>query len=399
MFQRIRALSRLIQHGSLAEQVNLPKTRAPLISPRKLIRRAPLRTLAPKTEAIRQQIGNLLVANPDWKTHRDDRCDLRLEVYQELERYSLHYPVNKLRGVLSIQDLASLRFAKELHTVLNVFDANFLGSYDIGAGKSLSQAINEKHAEKLRRSIRSAFKINSLEQRRLLASVIDHAVLSWARVPMMRDEQMRIEALREQHPAVLDLDEALALFDYLDPYSAHFIIVNGGARLKAFWGIDGIAEAGQVLSAPFNRALQKLHLNAQFTDRSGIYYKGFNAQELPYQHDKLMLDYLAEQNGMLLLPHAISTSRFAGRSFARNTEREEDAEMIIHTVTGIDVGLFHTELGKPLGEVLLLPEPLQIQKQPIEESRNTTGRKPVCYTARSMKGDASAEPRWRSRTD
>ena len=331
MFQKILALSRRIHHGSLAEQINVSKPRAPLIKPRKLIRPTPLRVLAPKTEAIRQQIGNLLTPNPDWETHFDDRCDLRLELYQELERYRLHYPANKLPGDLSIEDLASLRFAKELHTVLNVFDSNFLKSYRIEKGKSLSQSITEKHAAALRRSIKAVFACNSIEQRRLLASVMDHAVLLWARVPMMRDELLRIESLREQHPAVLDLDEALGLFDYLDPYSAHFIIVNGGARLKTFWGIDGIAEAGHVLSAPFNRALQKLQQNEQFIDRSSIYYKGFNAQGLEYQHDKVMLDYLAEQNGIVILPHAISTSRFANKSFARKSAREEDAEMVIHT--------------------------------------------------------------------
>ena len=398
MFQRIRALSRRIHHGSLGEQVKVPPPRAPLIKPRKRIRPAPLRTLAPKTEAIRQQIGNLLVANPDWKTHSDDRCDLRIEVYQELEQFIYNHSVNKLHRVLSLEDLANLRFAKELQSVLNVFDSNFLKCYNIKKDQSLSQSITEKHAAKLRLSIKAAFKINALEQRRLLASVMDSAVLTWARVPMMRDELLRVETLREQHPAVLDLDEALALFDYLDPYSAHFIIVNGGARLKTFWGIDGIAEAGQVLSAPFNRALQKLHQNAQFTDRSGIYYKGFNAQELEYRHDKLMLDYLAEQNGFLMLPHAISTSRYANQSFARNPARDEDAELVIHTASGIDVGLFHTELGKPLGEVILLPEPLQIKKPPIAESRRTVGTKPVCYNAHSMKSDASAEPRWRDRS-
>lgn len=394
MFQRIRALSRRIHHGSLAEQVNVPKLRAPLITPRKLIRRAPLRKLAPKTEAIRQQIGNLLVANPDWKTHRDDRCDLRFEVFQELERYSRHYPVNKLRNVLSIEDLASLRFAKELHTVLNVFDTNFLSSYNLEKGKSLSQAITEKHATKLRLAIKAVFSINSIEQRRLLASVMDPAVLTWARVPMNRDELLRVDALREQQAAVLTLDESLALFDYLDPYSAHFIIVNGGARLKAFWGIDGIAEAGTILSEPFNSALRKLQLNVQFIDRSGIYYKGFNAQEREYQHDKLMLDYLTEQNGIVILPHAISTSRIAGKSFARNDARDEDAEIVIHTATGIDVSLFHTELGKPLGEVILMPEPLQMQPKSSSEAKS---RRPVCYTAHSMKGNASGEPRWRDR--
>lgn len=396
MFQKIRALSRRIQHGSLGEQATIYKPRAPLIKPRKLIKRSPLRALAPKAEAIRQQIGNLLIPNPDWKTHRDDRFDLRLEVSQELGPYSGRYPSTKLRETLSINDLANLRFAKELHTVLNVFDTNFLVNYDIQEGKSLSQAITEKHAAKLRNSIRSAFESNSTKQQRLLASVMDQAVLNWARIPMSRNELNRVELLRGEHPAVLDLDEALALFDYLDPYSAHFIIVNGGARLKAFWGIDGIAEAGQVLSVPFNRALQKLQQNEQFTDRSGIYYKGFNAQGLVYQHDKLMLDFLAEKNGIVIPPHAISTSRIASQSFTRNAERDEDAEIVIHTASGIDVGLFHTKLGKSLGEVILMPEPLQIKMQ---ASRNSRGSKPACYTAYSMKGNTSAEPRLRIRNE
>lgn len=396
MFQKIRALSRRIQHGSLGEQATVCKPRAPLIKPRKLIRRSPLRSLAPKAEAIRQQIGNLLAANPDWKTHRDDRCDLRLEILQELEQYSGRYPLNKPHENLSIKDLANLRFAKELHTVLNVFDSNFLLNYDIQEGKSLSQSITGRHAAKLRNSIRSAFENNAKEQQRLLASVMDHAVLQWARIPLSRNEFKRIELLRAEHPAVLDLDEALALFDYLDPYSAHFIIVNGGARLKAFWGIDGIAEAGQVLSVPFNRALQKLQQNEQFTDRSGIYYKGFNAQALTYRHDKLMLDFLAEKNGIVIPPHAISTSRIASQSFTRNAERDEDAEIVIHTASGIDVGLFHTKLGKSLGEVILMPEALQIKTQ---SSRSAAGHKSACYTAHSLKGIASAEPRWRKQDE
>lgn len=394
MFQKIRALSRRIQHGSLGEQATVRMPRAPLIKPRKLIRRSPLRALAPKAEAIRQQIGNLLVANPDWKTHRDDRCDLRIEILQDLEQYMGRYPLNKPRENLSIKDLANLRFAKELHSVLNVFDSNFLVNYDIQKGKTLSQSITEMHAAKLRNSIRSAFGSNSNNQQRLLASVMDQAVLQWARLPMSQNELKHIELLRAEHPAVLDLDEALALFDYLDPYSAHFIIVNGGARLKAFWGIDGIAEAGQILSVPFNRALQKLQLNKQFTDCSGIYYKGFNAQSLTFRHDKLMLDFLAEKNGIVIPPHAISTTRIASQSFARNDERDEDAEIIIHTASGIDVSLFHTKLGKSLDEVILMPEPLQIKKQ---TSRNATSRKPACYIAHSMKGNASAEPRWRKR--
>lgn len=392
MFQKIRTLSRRLKYGSLGEQATVLKQRAPLIKPRKLIRRSPLRTLSPKTEAIRQQIGNLLIANPDWNAHRDDRRDLRIDLFQELERHCHSCPGNKPRGELSIKELTNLRFAKELHTVLNVFDSFFLGCYQLETGKTLSQSIQEKHAAKLRLAIRSVFAINSIAQRRLLASVMDPTVLHWSRIPMSRDELKRIEELREQHPAVLDLDEALALFDYLDPYSAHFIIINGGARLKAFWGIDGIAEAGQVLSVPFNCALQKLQQNEQFTDRSGIYYKGFKAQGLEYRHDKLMLDYLAEKNGIMIPPHAISTSRIASQSFARNAERDEDAELVIHTTAGIDVGLFHAALGKSLGEVILMPEPLQIKAQ---TSRNEAGSRAASYNAYSMKGNASAEPRWR----
>ena len=403
MFQKIRHLSQRIYHGEIGVQNKPPRQRPPMISPRKLIRKSPLRTLAPKIEAFRQQIGNLLLANPDWSTHIDDRIELRTEIFQEMWKYIETIPANRHRDSLSIEDLANLRFARELVKVLNVFESQFLNSYAIEAGKSLSHSIQEKHAAKLRGSIRTIFKLNTGEDRRLLASVMEPTMLQWARIPMMPEEMKQVQILREQHPAVLDLDEALALFDYLDPYSAHFIIVNGGARLKTYWGIDAIAEAGQVLSGPFNRALRKLQQNERFTDRSGIYYKGFNAQTLEYQHDRLMLDHLAEKKGVLILPHALSTTRFPEKSFARMDERTEDAEMVIHTASGIDVRLFHGQLGKGLGEVILLPEALQIRQREIEprfqSGRESPGCKPLRYTAYSMKGDASAEPRWRHRSE
>lgn len=405
MFQQIRNLSKRIYYGNHGMQVNTPRPRPPLITPRKLIRKSPLRALAPKIECIRQQIGNLLIANPDWKTHSDDRHDLHDEIFQELQKYTKAYPADKFRGVLSIQDLANLRFARELQMVLVEFESKFLKNYAIEPGKSLSESMQPAYATRLGYTIRSVFKHNSDKQRQLLASVMDHKMLQWAGIPMERDVIKRIELLREKHPAVLSLDEALAMFDYVDPYNAHFIIINGGARLKTFWGVDGFAEAGEVLSAPFHRALQKLRQNKYFTDCGGIYYKGFNAQQLEYQHDRLMLDYLAEKNGVMILPHPLSTSRFREKSFVRANDRTEDAEMVIHTACGIDVGLFHTQLGKQLGEVILLPEPLQIRKREVEtlalsgrESAITAAWvKPLRYTARSMKGDASAEPRWRVR--
>lgn len=404
MLHTIRSLSQRVYQGQTGMQISTPRSRPPLITPRKRISKSPLRALSPKTEAFRQQIGNLLIANPDWKTHSDDREELRTEIFHELKKYIDAYPAGKFRGDLSIAELANLRFARELQLVLLEFDSKFLSNYAIEPGKSLSESVQPDYAARLRHAVRSAFNHNSDEQRRLLASVMDHAVLHWARIPMARDEMKRVGMLREQHPAVLDLDEALALFDYLDPYNSHFIVVNGGARLKTFWGIDGIADAAQVLSVPFNRALQKLHQNEHFADRSGIYYKGFHAQQLEYQHDRLMLDYLAEKNGVMILPHPLSTSRFPEKSFARLNDRREDAEMVIHTASGIDVGLFHTRLGKPLGEVILLPEPLQITQREVER-HTQSGRdfawanKPLRYTAHSMKGNASAEPRWRKRDE
>lgn len=401
MFHKIRKLSERIYHGNHGVQKNTPRPRPPLVTPHKLIRKSPLRSLSPKIECIRQQMGNLLVANPDWKTHSDDRHDLHTEIFQELQKYIKAYPAEQCRSVLSIQDLANLRFARELQMVLVAFESKFLKNYAVESGKTLSESLQPAYATRLRYTILSVFKNNSDKQRQLLASVMDHNMLQWARIPMARDEIKRIEMLREKHPAVLTLDEALALFDYLDPYNAHFIIINGGARLKTFWGIDGIAEAGEVLSAPFHRALQKLRQNEHFTDRGGIYYKGFNAQQLEYQHDRLMLDYLAEKNGVMILPHPLSTSRLAEQSFARLADRDENAEMVIHTASGIDVGLFHTQLGKSLSEVILLPEPLQITQREIE-SHTQSGResawcKPLRYTAHSIKNDADAEPRWRSR--
>lgn len=351
-------------------------------------------------ETVRQQVGNLLVAKPDWKAHYEDRNDLRIELTHYLQQQKAKYPDPVARTVLPIDELANLRFAKELLTDLIVFDDCFLYAYNIEAGQTLSQAIQAAHAEKLKHAIQSAFACSTQEQKLMMASLMEHQVLSWAHVWLLKEESEQVEALRSQHPAVLNMDEALALFDYLDPHTLHFHIVNGGARLKAFWGIDGIAEAGQLLAAPFQRALHKLKQNVHCIDRSGLYYKGFKGQQLEFQHDRLMLDYLVDQNGLLILPHAISTSRIASQSFARIDEREEDAELVIKTASGIDVSLFHGKLGKALGEVLLLPEPLKITRRESEYVLQN-GRASLCYqhlrySAQSMQDEANTEPRWRS---
>lgn len=362
-------------------------TALPVLRPVTAARRSPLHRLSPTIEVLRQQIHQLLNV-ADWEASANERLKLREQMESEIK--SVHRMGSRPASGPTRHDL---RFLQESLTTMRAFDNYFLRSYGLGSASSLSTMILPLHSRRLSAGLLGAFHSNSAEQRVLLASAIAPEALAWAGIRQERSESAASDRARASRTALLELDEVIALIDYLHPSTMHFHVINGGARLRAFWGIDGIEAAARPLSSAYLSALRKLSCMNEFIQRSGIHYKGISVQSPTSAMDGEVMDFLAQRSGVVLPPHPLSMTSRRSCAFSRQLDRVEDAELIIHAPEAIDVGLFHAAKGKALHEVILLPQPLRVEASSAE---NYFGRRLKTYTLRALTtschGDAS-QPR------
>lgn len=281
-----------------------------------------------------------------------ERLQLREQMKCEMKS-SEQRMTNRMSG-------ADLRFLQECLDTMRAFDNFFMRSYTATPGLPLHQRILPPHREQLKTALQQAFSDNSVEQRATLASMMEPGALEWAGVQLTLQEAKASEQMYCPVRSPLTTDEVIALVDYLHPYTKQFQVINGGARLSTFWGIDGIEVATSLLSSAYLSALMKLARNESFLDRSGVYYKGICLNAPVFASDAQTMDFLAQRSGIVLPPHPLSMTRRRSASFARQPDREENAEAVIRVPTAIDVSLFHAGIGKTLEEVILLPKPLRV---------------------------------------
>ena len=418
------------------------------------MQKPPLRELSPRIESLRRTAIALLQPQPRWLSAASERQSLRQQIEKELKsviaeaRKPISAPVASLPPAAGAVQAAQSHpaqfppmqsqpapfppddawFLQELLLGMRALDNYFLRSYDADAGEPLSRAMLPAQRRDMDAAVRDVFRIASdIDLQRLLA-IIDPDVLSLLPVsqlasrPQFAHRAHAEKALaRELHepyeryapyepyephelhelyaphalpglPASerLNINEFLALVDYLHPYTCHYQVINGGLRLSRYWGVDGIAEASALLREPYLRALHKLQLSGLFTDRTGLYAKGIvakgHARRLSHA-----LDFLADRGGRVTPPHPMSATRWEQRSFARQPGRPEDTTIFIKVPEGLDVTPFHGSLGKSLGEVILMPQPLRLCHQDELPPRATAPRPGQSYLLEA------AEPALRQR--
>ncbi len=326
----------------------------------------------------------MLGAEPRWSS----RAVARLALRQQLERELALCPATSLapapapastgtpapaNGELRPTSTNDRWFMQELLQVMRAFDNYYLLSYDVDGGQPLSQALLPAHRRILQAAAQDAFRTASdTDWQRLLAivhpdvlSLVPSSILaarssaepaSAANPTCAANTAQRARLAEDDR---LSINEFLALVDYLHPYTCHYHVINGGLRLSRFWGVEGIAQASVLLREPYLRALHKLSRSGLFTDGSGLYAKGVVARGHAGRLSET-LEFLASRGGRVLPPHPLSATRWQQQSFALKPGRPEDTTILLKVPQAIDVTPFHGSLGKSLGEVILLPQPLRL---------------------------------------
>lgn len=261
----------------------------------------------------------------------------------------------------------------ELSLAMWALDERFLEHYSPAAGKSLKETIAPVHLVKLYAVLNEAFDHGTVEQRTLLLSVLPPDLCRAAGLATDEATLRSAACLQQERGWHLDMDEALALIDYLHPSSMSFHALNVGLRLKAYWGMDGVANACEAFATAFRSALAKLATEPAFINREGLYYKGIEARHA-YLPNQWLLACLSAHRGSLLPPHPVSATCLPMQSFAAVCGRPQDSEVLIRVPEAIDVGVFHGRSGKRLGEVIILPVPMAVTGSQTVERRGRTFR-------------------------
>ncbi len=343
----------------------------------------------------------LLQPQPLWGSAAKERLSLRQAIEGALQSGSAASPGTVIAPTSLAAAASGMQaaqpapddalFMQELLLGMRVFDNYFLRSYDADAGRPLSLALLPAQKRVLDEAVRDIFRTASDGDLQRLLAIIDPDLLSllptslmasrplfahMARVPAVHADTAHVREL----PAAerLSIDEFLALVDYLHPYTYHYHMINGGLRLARYWGVNGLAEASALLREPYLRALHKLQRSGMFSDHTGLYAKGIVA----HGHARRLsstLDFLADRGGRIIPPHPVSATRWERQSFARQPGRPEDTTIFLKVPEGLDVTPFHGSLGKSLGEVILLPQPLRLSCQDDLPSPAATPRPARTY--------------------
>lgn len=370
-----------------------------------------MHALSPRIESLRRDAIALLQPLPLWVSAASERLSLRKQIEHELKSSVAEVPKGIAAqappaGPAQSQPAQSepndAWFLQELLSGMRAFDNYYLRSYAADAGEPLSRAMLPAQRRVMDAAVRDVFRTASDADLQRLLAVIDPDVRSLLPVsmqasrPLFAQTALADKALSCDLPALpadarLSLDEFLALVDYLHPYTCHYQVINGGLRLSRYWGVDGIAEASALLREPYLRALHKLQRSGLFSDRTGLYAKGIVAKG----HSRRLsqtLDFLADRSGRVIPPHPVSATRYANQSFALQPRRPEDTTLFLKLPEGLDVTPFHGSLGKALGEVILLPQPLRLCLQDELPSRAAAPRSERAYLLEAV------EPRFKKRS-
>jgi hypothetical protein len=345
--------------------VNRPATKTstgrPNLSYRKPVTRSHLRRLSPEIEIIRQEARALLQPSPCWTSLSEERLAMRTQIKSELQRLA-QQSSEKHTDETAPGHLCDQWFMQDLLWTMRSFDNFFLLSYQIDPTKPLSETLLPLHVKEMKKAIRDVFSCASGEDWRKLLKVTDPSVLEWAEItPPAWAKSTKDNAATG---GKLNLDEFIALVDYLQPDTHHFFIANGGVRLDKFWGVEGIREAGSNFHNAYLSALAKLSNQPDFIDCSGLYFKGLIAHG-HMAAMSTMINFLSERQALVMPPHPISTTKYSEESFRMKAGRMEETEIIFRVQQGIDVSPFHGSRGKCLGEIILLPQ--QLKFAPIEK--------------------------------
>lgn len=370
------------------------------------MQKPPLHALSPRIERLRRDAIALLQPLPLWVSAASERLSLRKQIEHELKSSVAEVP----KGIAAQAPPAwpaqsephDAWFLQELLSGMRAFDNYYLRSYAADTGEPLSRAMLPAQRRVMDAAVRDVFRTAGDADLQRLLAVIDPDVRSLlptamqASRPLFAQTALADKALAHDLPALpadarLSLDEFLALVDYLHPNTCQYQVINGGLRLSRYWGVDGIAEASALLREPYLRALHKLQRSGLFSDRTGLYAKGIVAKG----HSRRLsqtLDFLADRSGRVIPPHPVSATRYANQSFALQPRRPEDTTLFLKLPEGLDVTPFHGSLGKALGEVILLPQPLRLCLQDELPSRAAAPRPGKAYLLEAV------EPRFKKRS-
>ncbi len=320
------------------------------------------------TKVLCERAQAHLAPSPTWLTQRDARRAVREAIRQELAN------LKPLVEGLTVRATARERWLlSELSLAMWALDERFLEHYSPATGKALRETIAPAHLVKLYAILNEAFDHGTVEQRTLLLSILPPDLCRAAGLAADETVMRSAVCLQQERGWHLDMDEALALTDYLHPSSMSFHALNVGLRLKAYWGIAGIADACEAFATAFRSALAKLATEPAFINREGIYYKGIEARNA-YLPNQWLLACLSAHRGSLLPPHPVSATRLPMQSFAAVSGRPQDSEVLIRVSEAIDVSVLHGRSGKRLGEVIILPVPMAVTGSQTVERRGRTFR-------------------------
>lgn len=259
----------------------------------------------------------------------------------------------------------------ELSLALWALDERFLKHYSPANGKTLSETVSPAHLIDLYSVLNEAYDHGTAGQRALLLSILPRQLPVAAGIAPDDADRRAAERLQKERGWQLNMDESLALVDYLHPRSMSFHALNIGLRLKAYWGMGGVADACDAFAIAFRSALDRLAGDPAFINREGVYYKGIEARG-GYLPNQWLLACVGSHHGSLLPPHPVSATRLPMQSFAAIHGRPQDSEVLLRVPEAIDMSVFHGRSGKSLGEVIILPRPLTVTGSATVERR---GRK------------------------
>lgn len=337
----------------------------PSLSSLKSIRSSPLRPLSEAGERLRRFAKEVL---GQWRPNFKDERDLkRLDgLVSEAKSMQQHHS--------SVWTAGDRMMSTELYNTVWAFQRAYCKNFRLHPTASVAEVIQPSHLLVLYDALNQAFATGTPQQRQLLASVLDPLWLKAVGMKLDTEESQAAEQGFAKHGVRLSCSETLALLSYLQPMSYSYQVVNGGARLQTFWGIEGIAHKSSRFSLAYLTALQKLSRIEGFIDHQGSYYKGIFAQQA-FGPNGDLLQHLLSNQGWVLPPHPISATRLARESFATKSWRPQDTDIQLLAASAIDVSPFHGAQGKALAEVIFLPTPWRvIARETLQLSEKTVSR-------------------------
>lgn len=324
--------------------------------------------LSETTVRLCEKAQSLFSPSPGGSAQRAARRAVRADIQQALTR--LRPAIESLPSRKTAQDRWLL---SELSLALWALDERFLSHYSPADGKALSETVAPAHLVSLYAALNEAWDHGTAGQRALLLSILPRQLCAAAGIAPDDADRHAAERLQQERGWHLNMDESLALIDYLHPRSMSFHALNIGLRLKAYWGIAGVADACDAFAVAFRSALERLAGEPAFINREGVYYKGIEAKGA-YLPNHWLLACLSSHHGSLLPPHPVSATRLPMQSFAAIHGRPQDSEILLRVPEAIDMSVFHGRSGKSLGEVIILPRPLTVTGSETVERRGRTFR-------------------------